>query len=342
VRSRAFRLRRRPVGPPGGDDLELVSIPVPEPAAGEVLVRTLMLSLDPAARLWMSDLRGYRPPVPVGAVMEGTGIGEVIASRRDDVRTGQLVLGRVGWREHAVLPTGSGATVLPEPLQAALPAYLGVLGSTGLTAYVGLEIGRPGSGETVVVSAASGAVGSIAGQLARARGARAIGITGGPEKCRHVVADLGFDACVDRLAPDWPAQLDAATADGVDVDFENVGGEIMDRVLLRLNRGARVVLCGMISQYDAAGGGSAWAGQRSIHQILMQRATMRGFIVSDYADLFPAARAELGALLAAGRLQHEETVVDGFEQLPAAFGRLFTGEHTGKLVVRVAGPSATS
>ena len=334
--NRAFRLRRRPVGEPRDDDFEVVEEPVPELAGGEALIRVLLLSVDPANRVWMSDMRGYQPPVPVGEVMDGIGAGEVVASRRPDLAEGALVTGRLGWQEYCVLPAARTVRVLPDPLPAPLPAFLGVLGHTGLTAYVGLEIGRPQPGETLVVSAAAGAVGSVAGQLAAVRGARVVGIAGGPAKCRRVVAELGFDACVDRRAPDWREQLDAATSGGVDVDFENAGGEILDHVLMRLNRGARVVLCGMISQYEAAGGGRTWRGQANIHQILMQRATMRGFIVSDHADLFPAGTAELARLLAEGTLTSEETIVDGLQRLPAALRRLFTGDSTGKLLVRVA------
>ena len=337
---RAFRLRSRPAGRPTTDHLELVEEPVPVHGDGEALVRTLLISLDPASRLWMSDIRGYRPPVPVGAVMDGIAIGEVTASRRDDLRPGDLVRGRLGWQEHCLLAAGDRVEVLPDPLDVPLPAYLGVLGHTGLTAYVGLEIGRPAPGETLVVSAAAGAVGSVAGQLATARGARVVGIAGGPEKCRHVVDDLGFAACVDRHGAEWRAELDAATPDGVDVDFENAGGELMDEVLMRLNVGARVVLCGMISQYDhSSGAAGGWQGQRNIHQLLMRRATMRGFIVSDHPELLEAGREELAGLLRDGRLRHEETIVDGFEQLPAALHRLFSGESTGKVLVRVAEPA---
>lgn len=339
--NRAFRLQRRPEGRPGGEDLELVDEPLGDPGDGEALVRTLLISLDPASRLWMSDIRGYRPPVPVGAVMEGIGVGQVASSRRADLREGDLVRGRLGWQEHCLLAAGDRVEVLPDPLAAPLPAYLGVLGHTGLTAYVGLEIGRPAPGDTVVVSAAAGAVGSVAGQLATARGARAVGIAGGPRKCRHVVEDLGFAACVDRHDGSWREALDAATPDGVDVDFENAGGELMDHVLMRLNAGARVVLCGMISQYDATSGAAGgWQGQRNIHQILMRRATMRGFIVSDHPELFEAGRDELARLLAEGRLHHQETIVDGLEQLPVALDRLFSGASTGKMLVRLAEPGA--
>jgi len=334
--SRAFRLRRRPDGPLAAADLELVDEPRRAPVEGEALVRTKLLSLDPASRIWMSDIRGYQPPVPVGDVMQGIGAGEVVDSRRDDLRVGDLVTGRLGWQELAIVPPDRRLRVLPRPLGAELSAYLGVLGHTGLTAYVGLDIGRPLPGQTVVVSAAAGAVGSVAGQLARARGARVVGIAGGPEKCRHVVEDLDFDACVDRRAPSWRAELDAATPDGVDVDFENVGGEIMDHVLMRLNLGARVVLCGMISQYDASGSRRAWTGQVNIGQILMQRATMRGFIVSDHPDMAEPATAEITRLLQDGRLRHDETILEGFERMPEALAQLFAGANTGKLLVRVA------
>ena len=231
--------------------------------------------------------------------------------------------------------------MLPDPLPAPLPAFLGVLGHTGITAYLGVDLGGVQAGDTVVVSAAAGAVGSVAGQVAKARGARVVGIAGGPQKCRHVVEELGFDACVDHRADDWRAQLDAATPDGIDVDFENVGGEIMDRVLMRLNIGARVALCGMISQYNAAGADRDWAGQVNVGQLIMQRATMQGFLVRDHADRFDEAIAHLAGMLGAGTLRYDETILDGgIEQAPAALARLFTGESTGKLVLKVAERSA--
>jgi NADPH2:quinone reductase len=332
--NRAFRLRARPVGAPTAGDLELVHEPVRELADGEILVRTLYLSLDPTNRLWMSDMRQYSPPVELGDVMRGIGIGEVVDSRREEIRPGMLVGGYTQWQEYCAAGPEAGFAPLPQPLEAPLTAYLGVLGHTGLTAYVGMDMAGPTVGETVVVSAAGGAVGSVAGQIAKDHGARVVGIAGGGEKCRHVVRDLGFDACVDRTAPDWRTQLDAATPDGVDVDFENVGGEVMDHVLMRLNLNARIILCGMISQYDAAG--SSWQGQVNIGQILMQRATMRGFIITDHADRFPAAFAYLSDLYGRGRLRHDETIVDGFDQTLTAMHQLFTGEKVGKLLVRVA------
>jgi NADPH2:quinone reductase len=203
-----------------------------------------------------------------------------------------------------------------------------------------MDMARPTAGETVVISAAAGAVGSVAGQIAKEHGARVVGIAGGETKCCHIVDDLGFDAWVDRKAPDWRSQLDAATPDGVDVNFENVGGEVMDHVLMRLNLNARFILCGMISQYDAAGSDSTWQGQVNIGQILMQRATMRGFIITDHIDQFPAGFAYLSDLYARGRLRHDETIVEGFDQAPTALHQLFTGENIGKLLVHVADPGA--
>jgi NADPH-dependent curcumin reductase CurA len=338
VVNRGFRLARRPHGAVAPGDLELGSDPVPEVGDGQALVRTLLLSIDPTNRIWMSDMRGYMPPVELGATMRGLGIGEVVESRRDDLPAGTLVVGWTGWQEYRLVDDAaleSPFTALPDPLPAPLPAFLGALGHTGITAWLGLDIGRPRAGETLVVSAAAGAVGSVAGQLAKTRGVRVVGIAGGREKCRHVVEDLGFDACVDRHAGDWRAQLDGATPDGIDVDFENAGGEVMDHVLGRLNIGARVALCGMIAHYD-----EPRLGLANIPQLFMQRATVRGFLVLDHADRFDEAIAELAGLLAAGRLRYDETIVDGLESAPEALGRLFAGASAGKVLVRVAEPSA--
>jgi NADPH-dependent curcumin reductase CurA len=341
VINRAYRLRKRPEGEPGAADLELVSEEVAPLADDEALIRTLYLSVDPTNRLWMSDMRQYSPPVEIGAVMRGIGIGEVVESRRADLPVGALVSGYTDWQEYRVSGTDDERPLapLPDPLTAPLSAYLGVLGHTGLTAYIGLElVGGVQAGETVVVSAACGAVGSVVGQIAKARGARAVGIAGGAEKCRHLVSELGFDAAVDRHAPAWRQQLAAATPDGVDVDFQNVGGEIMDEILMRMNFRGRVVLCGMISQYDNAG--REWDGQRNIGQILMQRLTVRGFIVSDETQLFAAGAEYLSGLYGAGQLRHDETIVDGFENALGALQGMFIGTNTGKLLVKVADRAA--
>jgi NADPH2:quinone reductase len=272
--------------------------------------------------------------------MRGLGIGEVVASRRDDMPVGALVSGFTGWQEHVLADDElltAPLTVLPDPLPGPIEAFLGALGHTGITAWVGVEdFGRPQGGETMVVSAAAGAVGSIAGQLGKARGARVVGIAGGPQKCAHVVADLGFDACIDHRADDWRAQLDAATPDGIDVDFENVGGPIMDHVLGRLNIGARIALCGTISDYNAEGATDDQYGLVNVNQLIMQRATMAGFLVLDHADRFEEAIGALATHLAEGRLHYDETIVDGLDAAPEALGQLFSGANTGKLLVRVA------
>jgi NADPH2:quinone reductase len=215
--------------------------------------------------------------------------------------------------------------------------FLGVLGHTGITAWLGIEIGNPQPGETVVIGAAAGAVGSIAGQLAKERGARVVGIAGGPTKCKHVVETLGFDACVDHKAPDWHDQLVAATPDGIDVDFENVGGVVMDAILMRLNLGARVALCGMISDYNSLSGGAETYGLKAVGQLLMKRATLRGFLVLDHGDRFAEIIGELAPLVATGKIHHDETFVDGLENALDAVNGLFDGTNTGKLIVRVAG-----
>jgi NADPH2:quinone reductase len=341
--NRCYRLRRRPEGLVSEADLEFLEEPVPPVGPGQALVRTLLLSLDPSNRIWMSEAPSYMPPVPLGAVMRGIGIGEVIESRRDDMKAGDLVSGFTGWQDYCLVDDATNElpfTVLPAPLPAPMTALLGPLGHTGITAYLGIEdIAELKPGETMVVSAAAGAVGSIAGQIGKARGARVVGLAGSPDKCRHVVEDLGFDACVNYKDPDWREQLDAATPDGVDVDFENVGGEIMDHVLGRLNIGARIPLCGMISQYTSYGSGEV-AGQREIGQLIMQRAVMRGFLVLDHPDRFPEAIGYLAGLLAEGKLKYDETVVDGLENARDAVNELFRGSNVGKLLIRVADPAA--
>ena len=340
--NRTFRLRRRPVGPPTADDLELVEEELPETGTGQALVRTCYLSVDPTTRVWMSDYRAYMPPVPLGQVMRGVGVGQVIESRRDDLPAGTLVTGWPGWQEYCLtdeanlIPLQFPFLPLPDPLPAPLSAFAGLLGHTGLTAYVGIDIGRPRPGETVVVSAAAGAVGSIAGQLAKINGARVVGVASGGSKCRHVVESLGFDACIDRLGSGWRHQLDEATPDGVDLDFENVGGEVMDQVLMRLNVGGRIVLCGMISSYNSLGGDIP--GQKAISQLIMQRASMQGFLILDHLDRFSEAAAHLGGLLATGRLRYDETVVDGLEKAPEAVTRILEGTNVGKVLVHLADP----
>nr|WP_055504245.1 NADP-dependent oxidoreductase [Nonomuraea pusilla] len=340
--NRAYRLRRRPVGQLTDGDLELVEEQVPELADGQALVRTKLLSLDPTSRVWMSDMRSYEPPVPIGAVMRGFGVGEVVASRREDMPVGATVSGFTGWQELVLADDSqleAPLTVLPTPLPAPESAFLGVLGHTGISAYLGIDLAELKEGETIVISAACGAVGSIAGQIARQKGAgRVVGIAGSPSKCQHAVKVLGYDACIDHHAADWRAQLDAATPDGIDVDFENVGGPVMDHILMRLNIGARVSLCGMISEYNSYNKGGEHTGSlTNIVQLIMQRATIKGFLVLDWAHRYEEAITYLAGLLGEGKLHYDETIVDGgIEAAPHALHQLFSGANLGKLLVRVA------
>lgn len=337
--NRLFRLQRRPQGQVTEQDLEWVEEPIPDIGEGQALIRTLYLSLDPTNRVWMSQLRSYIPPVELGAVMRGLGVGQVIESRRDDLPVGAFVLGFTGWQEYCVADDSVlefPFTVLPDPLPAPLSTFLGVLGHTGISAFIGIELGDPQPGETVVVSAAGGAVGSIAGQLAKQRGARVVGIAGGAEKCRHLVQELGFDACVDRRSDDWREQLDQATPDGIDVDFENVGGPIMDHVLGRLNIGARVALCGLISEYDTYNDDGGQPGLRNANQLLMQRATLRGFIVTDHIERYTEIIGKLAGALGEGSVMYDETVVEGLESARETLNQALSGGARGKTVVQVA------
>jgi len=330
---RRFLLRERPTGRIGPDTFELSEEALPELADGEALARIDWISLDPTNRMWINDIPTYLPPVGIGEVMRAGGLGEVVASRNPNIPVGQTVQGLVGWQEYAVLSATS--LVMPVDLApgVAPSAYLGVLGTTGLTAWVGIrDIGKPQPGETVVVSAAAGAVGSVAGQLAKAAGARVVGIAGGPEKCALLTEQLGFDAAVDHRAGDWARQLAAATPNGIDVDFENVGGDLMDAVFARLNLGARVALCGLISGYNAV---DLPPGPRAFGNLLIQRVTLQGFIVLDHLGRAQEAAEDIAGLMAQGKLTPLETVVEGFEQLPTAINMLFDGKNVGKLVVKL-------
>jgi len=334
-RNRRFLLRERPSGRIGPDTFELVEETLPEIGDGEALVRVGWISLDPTNRTWINDTPTYLPPVGIGEVMRAGGLGEVVESKNPNYRVGQIVQGLVGWQEYLVASDTQPLFPVDVAEGVSPSAYLGALGTTGLTAWIGIrDIGKPQPGETVIVSAAAGAVGSIAGQLAKADGARVVGIAGGPQKCALLTEQLGFDAAVDHRADDWFAQLAAATPNGIDVDFENVGGKIMDAVFARLNIGARVALCGLISGYNSA---DPPPGPRAFGNLLIQRATLQGFIVLDHLGRAPDAIREIAGLIAEGKLTPLETVVEGFEQLPTAINMLFDGKNTGKLVVKTSG-----
>src|SRR6266545_3091804 len=275
--NRQIVLRRRPVGMPKPGDFDLVELPLSVPKDGEILTRTIYLSLDPYMRGRISGAKSYAQSVELGQVIVGATVGEVLESKHPGLAGGDIVQGYAGWQSHAVAPGAAVRTL--DPKQAPVSTALGVLGMPGMTAYVGLlDIGQPKPGETVVVSAAAGAVGSVVGQIAKIRGCRAVGIAGSPEKCRYVVEDLGFDACINYKTDDLVQALRAACPNGIDVDFENVGGAILAAVLRLLNRGARIPLCGMISEYNVTGNPPG----PNLRPLLVQRALLKGFIVSDH------------------------------------------------------------
>ncbi|RSC41246.1 NADP-dependent oxidoreductase [Burkholderia cenocepacia] len=329
--NRQLLLKTRPEGRVGRDHFSLVETPVPALADGEVLVRVLYLSMDPTNRVWMSDVPQYLPPVAIGEVMRALGIGRVVASRHAGFAEGDLVQGLVGWQDYAVVPAEQAAQLVKLPAQSGLPlpTLLGACGMSGLTAYYGLtDIAPVQPGETLVVSAAAGSVGSIAGQIGKIHGARVVGIAGGADKCRYLTDTLGFDAAVDYKADDFRQQLKAATPDGVHVNFENVGGEVMRAVLSRMVIGGRVALCGVISNYNSG------RAADDVGVLISKRLTMRGFLILDYRKSREAVQT-LAGWLCDGRLKAEETVADGLENAPDVLNRLFDGDHRGKLVLHV-------
>ena len=332
---RRYLIAKRPSGRVERDIFDVVEEDVPEIADGEALVRVEWISVDPTNRGWLNDTPTYLPPVPIGGVVRAAGLGRVVASRNPRYEEGALVQGLTGWSEYFVASDEAPLLPVTEVPGVESPSvYMGALGMTGLTAWVGMrEIGKPKEGETVVVSAAAGAVGSVAGQLAKASGARVVGIAGGPEKCGLLTDRLGFDVAVDYKADDWRDQLAAATPNGIDVDFENVGGEIMELVFARINVFARVALCGLISGYNDD---DPPPGPRSFGNLLIKRALLKGFIVLDHFGQAAEAGAEIGGLMAEGKLEAMETVVEGFDSLPDALNMLFDGKNTGKLVVKIA------
>ncbi len=328
-------LAARPTGEPTADTFRLEETPVPEPGAGEVLLRTVYLSLDPYMRGRMNDKKSYVPPVELGAVMVGGAVSEVIESRYDGIAPGDYVEAPTGWQEVAL---ASGAAVRKvDPAAAPLSTAVGVLGMPGLTAYAGLlEIGKPQPGETVVVAAATGPVGSLVGQIAKRFGARAVGVAGGAEKCAFAERELGFDACLDHRAPDFAERLAAACPAGIDVYFENVGGLVLESVVPLLNPFSRMPVCGLVAWYNATSFPGPDGTPALMRAILSNRVTVRGFIVVDFAHLAERFRADVGRWLRDGEIVYREDVVDGLERAPAALIGLLRGENFGKVVVRVA------
>ena len=327
-----FRLAARPVGLPKPSDWSYTEEPVGEPADGEVLVRVMYASMDPAMRGWMNESRSYIPPVGIGEVMRALGAGEVIGSRHPALAVGDHVTGLLGIQEYALVP-GNGLIKVDTSL-APLPVYIGTLGMPGMTAYFGLtDIGRPQEGQTVLVSGAAGAVGGLVGRIAKIKGARAVGIAGGTEKCAHVERDLHFDAAIDYKSEDVAAAIARHCPNGVDVYFDNVGGEVLDAALLSLARRARVVICGAISQYNAT---APVAGPSNYLSLLVNHATMTGFVVSDYLDRYAEGAREMAGWLAEGKITARDDIAEGIENFPETLLRLFRGENMGKLSLKIA------
>ncbi len=325
--NRQWILKKRPVGDIAPGDLELVDQPMPVPGPGQILVRTLYLSLDPTNRIWMSDMEQYMPPVEIGQVMRGGTLGVVEQSNNADYQRGDIVNTFTGWQEYVVADFAQKMAKGPP-----LPAYMSVLGATGATAYFGLlDLGKPKAGETVVVSAAAGAVGSIVGQIAKLKGCRAVGFAGTDEKCRHVVEDFGFDACINYKRENIREALKRECPNGIDIDFENAGGEILDAVMEQINLKARIVLCGLISQYNA----ETPPPGPPLTNVLMKRARIEGFIIIDYLHRFGEFIADMGKWVAEGKIKYDTTIVKGIENAVSSLDMLFTGGNTGKLLIQV-------
>ncbi|MDA5193968.1 NADP-dependent oxidoreductase [Govanella unica] len=336
TQNRRILLAARPHGEPTDSNFSLVTAEIPTPGPGQMLLRTLWLSLDPYMRGRMSDAKSYSDPVEVGDVMIGGAVSEVVSSNLTGFATGDIVQGYSGWQDYS-LSDGVGFQKV-DPTLAPISTAVGVLGMPGMTAYVGLlNIGQPKAGETVVVAAASGAVGSAVGQIARIKGCRVVGIAGGPEKCAYVTGELGFDACVDHRAADFAQQLKAACPDGIDIYFENVGGAVFAAVMPLLNMFARVPVCGLIANYNMT---ELPAGPDHIpvllRDTLTKRLTFRGFLVFDFADQQPAFLRDMSGWIRDGRVKYREDVVDGLENAPRAFMGMLHGKNFGKLVVKVA------
>ncbi|MGH7822454.1 MAG: NADP-dependent oxidoreductase [Candidatus Binatia bacterium] len=334
--NRKWVLTSRPTGLPGRENFELREERVPEMRENEFLVRNLYLSCDPAQRAWMSR-DTYVPMIPLGDVMHSGATAQVVASKHPGFREGDVVSGMFGWQDYAVSDGRGFVPVTKLPPGVPIATCMGVLGLTGLTAYFGLlDVGRPNAGDTVLVSGAAGATGSIVAQIAKLHGARVVGIAGGTKKCEWLVGELGLDAAIDYRAEKVHRRIAELCPKGIDVYFDNVGGEILDAALAHLALGARVVLCGAISSYNDQ---EPRPGPRNYTNLIVRRARMEGFLVTDYAPRFPQAIAELARLAAEGKLRDQVDVVDGLENAPEAFRRLFTGENFGKQLIRIGEPA---
>ena len=329
--NRQFLLSKRPVGAATSDTFTFQQVPVVQPKEGQILVKNEYLSLDPAMRGWMNEGKSYIPPVALGDVMRALGVGKVIASAHPGFAVGDYVNGALGVQDYFVGEPRGFYKV--DPKLVPLPVYLSALGMTGMTAYFALlDVGAPKAGDTVVISGAAGAVGSIAGQIAKLKGCRVVGIAGGEEKCARLVDEFGFDGTIDYKSEDVLAGLKRECPKGVDVFFDNVGGDILDAVLSRLNFKARVIICGAISQYNNK---EAVKGPANYLSLLVNRARMEGFVVMDYADRYAAAGQEMAGWLLKGQLKSKEHIVEGLESFPESLAKLFSGENHGKLVLKV-------
>ncbi len=330
--NRQVRLARRPTGLVGPDDFDMVDGEVPTLEDGEALLRTVYLGMDATVRTWLNRGEGYLPAVEIGEVVRCSGIGQIVATRSAAFAVGDVAYSLPGWQEYAICRDDAFTTKLPDGTD--FRSMMSVFGATGAAAYFGLlDIGRPQPGETVVISAAGGATGSIAGQIAKIKGCRVVGIAGTDEKCAWVVDELGFDACINHRTADLAAELKATCPDRIDVYFDNVGGPILDAVLGGLNMGGRVVLCGAIAVYNDQG---RPPGPSNYLNLISRRGRMEGFITLDHWDRFPECMAQLGAWADEGKLRWRETLVDGLDHAPEALNMLFTGENLGKVIVQVA------
>lgn len=330
--NRQWRLAARPVGKFKESDFGFAEVPVPALNDGELLVHNQYLSLDPTNRGWANEVDTYLPAVKLGDVMRGGAIGVVEESRNPNFKAGDHVSGLLGWQDYAVTD-GAGLTKLPDNPAIPLTAYMGLFGHIGLTAYYGfLDVGKPKAGETLVVSAAAGAVGSLVGQIGKIVGCRVVGIAGSDEKCRWLTEELGFDAAINYKQENVLAALKRECPNGIDIDFENVGGEILDSVLALINLGARISLCGMISQYNAT---EQMPGPYNLWMLIVRRARIEGFLVTDYMDRAPEAMTQLGRWLMAGKIKYRVDVVEGLDQAPRAVNKLFDGSNQGKLVIKI-------